>query len=87
MNPYQIMAIIACCAISVAGIVTLLSMQGVHVLLAVLGVYLFIVLLMIGMQRRARENFEHTDDSKVYQYQRRSLIRSSAKEFQNVKQY
>ena len=62
MNPYQIMGIIVCCTIVFAGVVTLLTMHGVHILHAFLGVYLVAVWFMLGMQRRARENFDIMED-------------------------
>ncbi|MFT4726425.1 MAG: putative membrane protein [Granulosicoccus sp.] len=68
MKPYQIVAIIACCTIFIAGIVTVLLMQGVHILLAFLGVYFLAVFLMLGMQRRARESFELMEDLKLRKY-------------------
>lgn len=58
MNPYQIMAIIACCTVIFAGVVTFLAAQGVPILLAFLGVYLAAVAFMIGMQRRAQQVFD-----------------------------
>ena len=88
MNPYQIMAIIACCTIFFAGVVTLLVMQGVHILLAFLGVYLLAVFLMLGMQRRARECFEIMEDLNLRKYQRNSVLRrAGARELQKWGQY
>lgn len=84
MKPYQIMGIIACCTIFFLGVVTLLSMQGVHVLLAFLGVYFLAVILMWGMQSRAKENFELLEELKLRKYQRQSLMhRTHAREIQN----
>lgn len=73
MNPYQIMAIIAGGTIIFSGVVTFITMQGVHILLAFLGVYLFAVFLMLGMQRRARENFDIMEDLRLRKYQRDTL--------------
>lgn len=73
MNPYQIMGIIAGGTIIFAGVVTFLTMQGVHILLAFLGVYLVAVILMIGMQRSARENFELMEDLRLRKYKSDSL--------------
>lgn len=52
------MAIIACCTVIFAGVVTFLAMQGVPILLAFLGVYLAAVGFMVGMQRRAQQAFD-----------------------------
>ena len=68
MNPYQIMGIIACCTVFFAGVIALLVMQGIHIVLAFLGVYLLAVFLMLGMQRRARENFELMEDLNLRNY-------------------
>lgn len=82
------MGIIACCTIFFAGVVTLLSMQGVHILLAFLGVYFLAVILMLGMQRRAKENFELMEEIKLRKYQRQSLMhRTRAREFQKWGQF
>jgi uncharacterized membrane protein len=58
MNPYQIMAIIACCTLIFAGVVTFLTLQGVPILVAFLGVYLTAIWFMLGMQRRAQQAFD-----------------------------
>lgn len=88
MNPYQIMGIIAGGTIIFAGVVTFLTMQGVHILLAFLGVYLAAVILMIGMQRSARENFELMEDLRLRKYQSDSLTdRSRANDVHKLGQY
>lgn len=82
MNPYQVMGIIAGCAVVFAGVVTLLTMQGVHVLIALLGVYLAAVSFMLTMQIRARECFDIMDDQRSRRYDRESLgYRTRARDF------
>ena len=61
MNPYQVMGIIVGCAMVFAGLVSILAMQGIPLLLAFLGVYLIVVLIMFGMQKRARELYDGED--------------------------
>ena len=88
MNPYQIMGIIAVCTAFFVGVISLLLMQGVHILLAFLGVYVFAVLLMLGMQRRAKDCFELKEDLKLRKGQRYSQMHSaSAREFQKWGQF
>ena len=82
MNPYQIVGIIACGTAVFAGVVTLLTMQGIHILLAFLGVYLLAVVLMLAMQKTARESFEVMEDLRLRKYQRNSVNQlTRAREF------
>jgi len=75
MNPYQVMAIIVGCTLVFAGVVTALTMQGVPLLLAFLGVYLVAVWVMVGMQRRAREQFDGVEHPAQRRYDRDSAQR------------
>ena len=75
MNPYQVMGIIAGCTMVFAGVVTILTMQGVPLLLAFLGVYLLAVIVMIGMQRRAREFYDRNEHSAQRRYDRETVSR------------
>ncbi len=88
MNPYQIMGIIAFCTFVFAGVVTLLTMQGVHILVVFLGVYLLAVILMIGMQRRARESYEFMEDLRLPNRQGNSAIhRAGARDVRELEPY
>ena len=75
MNPYQVMGIIVGCTLVFVGVVSILAMQGIPLLLAFLGVYLIAVLIMFGMQKRARELYDGEDTFAQRRYDRYSTAR------------
>ena len=78
MNPYQIVGIIAACALTFAGLVTLLAMQGMHVLVAFLLVYAVALASMVAMQRRARQSCDGEDEARAAGEGRRRVVSTRA---------